>query len=497
MARVLVVSRNPAMAMGLSATDYEVVDLRPPSFGEWISGADDADALILDLENPRLAVAAVTNLRAHAKLAPVLLVSSDRPGWDDPEMRQLPAAQVLPLPISKLALLSALQDLIVEPWAHQTIPPHHVGVTEALQELVLDPDDLLDENDDLGMRLGARETALEESDIAAHAEPAGPLPADDGAARSNDTEPLTLGSYPGKHAAVPADAFASTVLDVPSPASSQLGGTRDDDTVNVESPPVPPHYETPPLSAVPRTRRSTTLPEGTTTSSLRDMEALRPTEQSKASTSANPRRHERTSTPGAPVGAGARAAHALDDSAQEEVGPAKGGDYGPDLVRRLSRVAHTLIGVPETSDVVLLDAVERTHADAGALMVPDGGAWRVAAGKGLRPLEHRYQLHAESWLVQQVARAHKGAIIEESDIAREQLLGAPLASWRHLLAAPVPKVEALLLLARRDDPPFDEGDLTVLAGLGNEAGPPLTVAMEIRSLARILWTFRDQEDGLD
>jgi hypothetical protein len=97
------------MAMGLSATDYEVVDLRPPAFGAWIDTTDNADALILDLENPKLAVAAVTNLRAHGKLAPVLLVSSDRPGWDDPEMRQLPAAAVLPLPISRPALLSALE----------------------------------------------------------------------------------------------------------------------------------------------------------------------------------------------------------------------------------------------------------------------------------------------------------------------------------------------------------------------------------------------------
>jgi hypothetical protein len=128
------------------------------------------------------------------------------------------------------------------------------------------------------------------------------------------------------------------------------------------------------------------------------------------------------------------------------------------------------------------------------LLVPDEGAWRVAAGVGLRPLEHRYELHGDSWLVQQVAQAHKGVIVEESDIARDQLQGAPLASWRHLLAAPIPEIEALLLLARREDPPFDEGDLTVLATLGAEAGALLSAAVDTRSLARAMWEFRDEPD---
>ena len=61
-ARILVVSRNPAMAMSLAATDHEVLEVRPADFGAWIIDEDVADALVLDLENPRLSVAAVTNL---------------------------------------------------------------------------------------------------------------------------------------------------------------------------------------------------------------------------------------------------------------------------------------------------------------------------------------------------------------------------------------------------------------------------------------------------
>ncbi|MGH8940460.1 MAG: hypothetical protein ACRDV2_14105, partial [Actinomycetes bacterium] len=90
MARVLVVSRNPAVAMGFSATDHDVVDLRPRAFGAWIDGDEDADALVLDLQSPQLSAAAVNNLRTHGKVVPVLLVSSDVPGWSEPDMNDLP-----------------------------------------------------------------------------------------------------------------------------------------------------------------------------------------------------------------------------------------------------------------------------------------------------------------------------------------------------------------------------------------------------------------------
>jgi hypothetical protein len=241
----------------------------------------------------------------------------------------------------------------------------------------------------------------------------------------------------------------------------------------------------PPLSAIPRTRRSTRMPAAMTESSRQDLEALRPSAG-----------HERE----APALKRRTASQARkDEKVQVAAAPAEPVVQAPPespvaMVRELIKRADELYGVPETAEVIITDAVEHTDADAGALIVPDEGSWRVAAGVGLRSLEHRYELHAESWLIQQVAQAHKGAIIEESDIAREQLQGAPLASWRHLLAAPIPQVEALLVLARREDPPFDEGDLTVLATLGNEAGPLLAAAIETRALARRLWEFRDEVD---
>jgi CheY-like chemotaxis protein len=564
MARVLVVSRNPAMAMGLSATDYEVVDLRPPAFGAWIDTGEDADALILDLENPKLAVAAVTNLRAHGKLAPVLLVSSDRPGWDDPQMRQLPAAAVLPLPISRPALLSALEDLLSDPWATAVIPAQHAEVTQALQELVIGPGDLMSPDDDLDTRISAPPASepIPDYQPPERYQPlddvpewstrgtvvAGVVAAEPGAEAAEGNLGETTESIDVMTPAVTETADGPTAVEDPEPAVSKTAARRrrkprttssatvaaagarpekaepsdqDDparvigaepEIAEVEVPAEPveepleeavvetaavptadprdPYH--PPLSAVPRTRRTSHLPSSATSTSLREMEALRP--------GATPvRRREAVQAPRGPAPAAIATPPAASATGQKQQEPAASiaghavrGEDAVDLVRRLSGQLHRLYGVPEVSEVIVTDAVDRTKADAGAILVPDAGDWRVAAGVGLRPLETRYELHDSSWVVQQVAKAHKGVIIQESDVAREQLQGAPLASWRHLLAAPVPDVEAVLLLARREDPPFDEGDLAVLATLGTEAGPLLSAALETRSLARHLYDFRDE-----
>lgn len=164
------------------------------------------------------------------------------------------------------------------------------------------------------------------------------------------------------------------------------------------------------------------------------------------------------------------------------------------LVRLLQERLSDLVSVAEVADAVIADAVDRVKATAGALLVPDGESWRVSGGVGLRALEERLVLDEESWLVIEVARAGQGVIVEDSDIARNPLKGAPLASWQHLLLAPIARVEAILVLARADSP-FDESDLTRLIGLSKEAGPLLQTAMETRALARSLAAFTDGEPG--
>lgn len=464
MPRVLIVSRNPAMAMGLSATDYEVAELRPPAFGAWIEGEAEADALILDLDSPQLSLAAVSNLRDHGKRAPVLLVSSASPGWDDPRLRELTATEVLPLPITRPALLSALETLLAADWAAEApfLPPEeqepHPDVFRTAEVLQFLREDEPPAGPDL----------LEPAEFTQSLDPVVPQ----------------LEPYP-EPAPVPAARHHDAPVDI-RPETARVGPLHGG--TDLGAPP-----EQPALSAVPRTSRSlrtAALPTKAATSQvLDDLDRLRLT--TPEPDRALPEPAKRAARPSR------RARREAGPDGVTESGAAtrrKAGDEPVELVRALARSLDRLYGVPETAEVIITDAVALTKADAGALMVPDGGDWRVAAGVGLRPLEHRYELRAESWLVQEIARGLKGAIVEDSDIARERLQGAPLASWRHLLAAPVPEVQALLILARREDPPFDEHDLAALATVGAEAGPLLAAAIDTRALARRLWEFRDEVD---
>jgi len=444
MARVIVVSRNAAMALGLSGTDHDVVDMRPTAFGNWIESGDHCDALVLDLESPVLAAAGVRKLRDLGKSAPVLLVSSDRPGWDSSELRGLDATVVLPLPVTRPVLAAAVNAL-ASPGTEGSFLP--------------------EPEDDAARPQADISAALDElrADAA--------VPAADPPAVEEDVKRL-LKTPPAPEPAVSLEPVAAAA-DHPAVAEAST------------------------LTAVPRTQRSTPIPRPAIGRVLDDLDRLRstsgdttPAEVTKPATPrrshAKPRQaRRRTPDPRPqPVDAAPVSTPAEPTSATPAIG----------LVRALDGRLEHLYGVPETAEVIVTDAVDRSHADAGALLVPDGGVWRVAAGVGLRPLEHRYELLEESWLVEKIARERKGAIIQDSDVAREQLHGAPLASWRHLLAAPVPGVEALLIMARRDDPPFTEENLSALAALGREAQELLQAAVDTRSLARALSQFRDEAD---
>ena len=54
-------------------------------------------------------------------------------------------------------------------------------------------------------------------------------------------------------------------------------------------------------------------------------------------------------------------------------------------------------------------------------------------------------------------------LIEDTDIIRQQLSGAPLAAWRHLLAVPVPDIRGIVVLARGQEAgPFTDHDLSAV-----------------------------------
>jgi hypothetical protein len=160
------------------------------------------------------------------------------------------------------------------------------------------------------------------------------------------------------------------------------------------------------------------------------------------------------------------------------------------MVHGLSRDASRLSRVHEVAEVIRRNCAGSVDCGASAVLVPDGDVWRVAAGQHLRPLEERFQITTEHWLVTEVATAHHGVLIKDTDIARTKLGGAPLVSWPNLLALPVEEVGAIVLLAR-DGNGFGRGDLTKVRQALGDAGTQLRDAVDVRDLARRLAKFTD------
>jgi hypothetical protein len=161
-------------------------------------------------------------------------------------------------------------------------------------------------------------------------------------------------------------------------------------------------------------------------------------------------------------------------------------------VRALLDRRSELFGVAETAQVLADEVVERGESDAAAVLVPDGSQWRVSGGVGLRPLERRLVLDTSHWLISEIAVGGRALLIEDTDIVRPRLAGAPLAAWRHLLAVPVPGLRAAVVLARGQEAArFIERDLAAVVPVVAEASPLLTAALQMRELARVLAPLRD------
>ena len=177
--------------------------------------------------------------------------------------------------------------------------------------------------------------------------------------------------------------------------------------------------------------------------------------------------------------------------------PASEAERAPDVhawVRGLLDRRSELFGVAETAQVLADEVIERGESDAAAVLVPDGDIWRVNGGVGLRPVERRLVLDTSHWLISEIAVGGRALLIEDTDIVRPRLAGAPLAAWRHLLAIPVPGLRAAVVLARGQEAArFTEQDLAAVVPVVAEASPLLTTALQTRELARVLGPLRDVE----
>ncbi|HET6815607.1 MAG TPA: hypothetical protein VFH66_00065 [Mycobacteriales bacterium] len=175
---------------------------------------------------------------------------------------------------------------------------------------------------------------------------------------------------------------------------------------------------------------------------------------------------------------------------EPERSPASRSATTHDLVASLLAHVDALIDVRDAANALVEEAAAAADAAYGAVLLPDDDVWRVCGATGVRPLEWRYVVEADSWLAATVIEGGRGVIVEDSDIARQRLGGAPLAHHQHLLAAPVPGAYGLLILARDTDA-FDEDQLSRAATASAEAGALLAECLQVRALARALSDFRD------
>src|SRR3954469_1846677 len=110
MARLLVVSRSMALAMRI-ADDHDVVEY-PVEALEDLAPEPDVEAIVLDLGEPYAAMQTLDRLRSHGYDTRVLIVSGYQPAWNDVVPLSIDRVVVVPLPITRAALLDGIDRLL-------------------------------------------------------------------------------------------------------------------------------------------------------------------------------------------------------------------------------------------------------------------------------------------------------------------------------------------------------------------------------------------------
>lgn len=409
---MVVVAENRSLSLGLTGLDFDVVDLRPAEFRDWLEdGAESPALVIVGVEQPGDAVEIVAATTQRHPETPALVVTGPAEAWHDLSL-SAPNVTVLALPVTRLSLVAAAQRLIAAttpapaPEEPASAPSALDGETELEPSLPAEP--LVDM------------TPVAEVTVEL---PALPTP----------TEPV-------RHmvAARSTDALRERLSHRPATTDSTLAD----------------HHE--PFDAA----------------ALR--EAVAPAGADATATTVTP-----TPVPQQPLGASRTQVAAAGEIRQ--------------LVRSLLSCADQLCDVRDAAAAVVDESLAVSEATTGVLMLPDGDVWRVCGAVGVRPIEWRYIVEPDSWLATTVIDGARGVIVQDSDIARQRLGGAPLVHHTQLLAVPVPGARGLVMVAR-DTTPFTEDQLDAVARVAEDAGPLLSDALAVRFLARALSDFRALDD---
>jgi CheY-like chemotaxis protein len=463
-ARLLIVSRSMALAMRL-ADQHEVLEHSADDL-DGLATALDADVLVLDIGDPIQAVTTVNELRQAGRATPVLLVSGYQKEWEQVEAQKVDGVIVVPLPITRAALLTGIAALTSGDQAGAGDTPD---------------DDLAPDSDE-----DPAEQQTAPDDESADDEPAAA-----GATRPDAglTQPVPQGR------SAPAWGSPAETLRVGQPAAGAQAGpdTGSQSTLG------PPSRRLPLLGNRPRKlQRRPAIADTQGLGLVTDPLGPRTDPYGFSSTS--------PATPTSLAQAGSSgASSALDRRLDSEAAAMAGHSAArrsasgivmrpADLVQSLLDQVGDLYGVSDTAQVLADDVIERADADAAAILVPDGPIWRVSGGVGLRPLERRLILEPSHWLITEIGSAGRAVLIDDTDIIRQQLAGAPLAAWRHLLAVPVPDVRAIVVLARGQEAgPFTDRDLSAVIAPVREAAALLAQAVQTRRLARALGALRETD----
>ena len=387
MARLLLVTRSMALSLRL-ADAHDVVE-RTDEDLDTLAPEPETDVVVLDVPDPRTAIETVEGLRNRGVNTPILIVSGYQAEWAGLLELDLPASLVVPLPITRAALLDGI-DRLLSPSLGPAAEPETVAVPPVVPPHQHEPD------------LGA-------------APPSGPAP----------------------------------LLDLDPPARRF--------PMRRAAPSAPPTPATHPVPVVTEPQPDLVLGD--------DYDPFF-----------------------------ASAPQTLDDL-QPETAVRQADASVVELVRALLERSEELYGVPETAQVLADEIVERADADAAAVLIPDGSIWRVAAGVGLRPLERRLVLESSHWLIAEAALQGRALLIEDTDIVRQKIAGAPLAAWKHLMCLPLIDLRAALVVARGGEAgPFTERDLAAVIDPIREATGLLDRALDVRRLARQLAPLRDLDE---
>ena len=495
MSRLLLVTHNAALPFALASTGQEIIQLDIDEDVRWAEATAGADVVVLDVEDPAAAQLLIDGIAHDTEGSRVVLLANGDARWDAMGGAPVPGVMVLPRPLTMPRLLATIDEILAGPplttpdgptvALDQTVEPapsvlHPAPATppDPVEELApVEEPDPVEELAPVGQHDQQTSAPALATPLQLPLEPERPMPSLPG----QPSGPTDWGASVGP-AVTPARAWTVRQKD------GAAEPPQDQSTPQPDPQPVSVADAEPVATAVPQGEARWSPPVVDVEARLAGVAHL-----TMAPVSHPP---APTARPPDPEPSSARPPDARHPSAQPPVVqdfPEPAPAQTQSLVRALAASADDLASVAETAQIVLGAAIAVTGATAGALMVRDGPEWRVAAGEGLRALEERLRLVAGHWLVKEVSASRHGLLLQGRDGPRQQLYGAPLANREHLMAAPLPPVGAIVLLAR-EGVPFTKEDLVALMPVTKEAAPLLVDALDVRRLARLIERFADHPD---